>query len=113
MTKTTENRIKSKSNPKQKYTKKAIPKALREQVWLTYAGKRYEKKCTVSWCKNRMTVFDFHVGHNIPESKGGETVINNLLPICSRCNLSMGAKYSITEWEDKYRNKSCLACSIM
>ena len=123
MTKTTSNRIKSKKDTpvkanrnvkaNAKYQKKTIPKALREQVWLTYAGKRYEKKCTVSWCKNRMTVFDFHVGHNIPESKGGETVISNLLPICSRCNLSMGAKYSITEWEEKYRNKSCLACSIM
>jgi 5-methylcytosine-specific restriction endonuclease McrA len=45
-----------------------------------------------------MNVFDFHVGHNIPESKGGKTNINNLKPICARCNLSMGSQYSIEEW---------------
>ena len=80
------------------YTKANIPKALREQVWLTYSGKRFEHKCIVSWCKNIMTVFDFHVGHDIPESRGGFTEIKNLRPICSRCNLSMGSQYSIKEW---------------
>ena len=29
---------------------------------------------------------------------GGKTDITNLKPICSRCNLSMGSQYSITEW---------------
>ena len=37
-------------------------------------------------------------GHNIPESHGGATNINNLKPICARCNLSMGNYYSIEEW---------------
>jgi 5-methylcytosine-specific restriction endonuclease McrA len=78
--------------------KAAIPRALREQVWLQYAGESYKQKCLVPWCQNMMTVFDFHVGHNIPESHGGKTEITNLRPICSRCNLSMGNEYSITEW---------------
>lgn len=81
------------------YKKKAIPRALREQVWLKTFGKVYEHKCHISWCRNKVTVFDFHMGHNIPESKGGETTITNLLPICSRCNLSMSDTYSISEWE--------------
>jgi 5-methylcytosine-specific restriction endonuclease McrA len=80
------------------YTKAAIPKALREQVWVTYAGRRYDSKCLVPWCANRMTVYDFHVGHNVPESQGGATDISNLVPICSRCNLSMGSQYTVTEW---------------
>jgi len=46
-----------------------IPKAVREQCWLTTIGKKYECKCYIPWCKNTMTVFDFHVGHDIPESK--------------------------------------------
>jgi 5-methylcytosine-specific restriction endonuclease McrA len=75
-----------------------IPKALREQVWLKNIGHKYEHKCLIDWCQNTMNVFDFHVGHNIPESKGGETSITNLKPICARCNLSMGNQYSITEW---------------
>lgn len=82
----------------EKIEKASIPKALREQVWIRYAGRRFERKCLIPWCQNTMTVFDFHVGHNVPESQGGATEIANLRPICSRCNLSMGSQYSITEW---------------
>lgn len=78
--------------------KDKIPKALREQVWLTHIGKKYESKCYVSWCKNTITVFDFQSGHNVPESKGGTTDLLNLRPICSRCNLSMNDTYTIDEW---------------
>ena len=87
--------------------KATIPKALREQVWLTHVGRRYESKCVVRWCKNIMTVFDFHVGHDIPESRGGATEIANLKPICARCNLSMGSQYSITEWDKLSRPGGC------
>ena len=66
--------------------KQNIPKALREQVWLQTIGKKYEHKCYIDWCDNLITVFDFHVGHNIPESKGGQISIENLRPICSDCN---------------------------
>ena len=90
--------------------KVTIPKALREQVWLQYAGRRYESKCLVRWCKNIMTVFDFHVGHDIPESRGGATEIANLKPICARCNLSMGSQYSITEWNILSRPVGCFWC---
>ena len=82
----------------EKKSKTEIPRALLEQFWLTHAGRMYERQCLVPWCQNMMTVFDFHVGHNIPESKGGATQLENLRPICSRCNLSMGSQYSITEW---------------
>jgi len=95
---TKESSTKESSTKEPKYEKATIPKALREQVWLTHMGRRYEGKCIVHWCKNNMTVHDFHVGHNIPESKGGATELSNLLPICSRCNLSMGSQYTVQEW---------------
>jgi 5-methylcytosine-specific restriction endonuclease McrA len=79
-------------------SKAPIPKALREQVWVAYAGRCFERKCLVPWCQNTMSVFDFHVGHDVPESEGGATELRNLRPICARCNLSMGAQYSIQEW---------------
>jgi 5-methylcytosine-specific restriction endonuclease McrA len=79
-------------------TKAAIPKALREQVWLRYTGRVYERKCYIPWCQNVMSVFDFHVGHDVPESLGGATDIANLRPICARCNLSMGSSYTVQEW---------------
>ena len=78
--------------------KKAIPKAVREQVWLQYMGKVYEGKCFIRWCENVINVYDFHCGHNVPESKKGKTNLANLRPICSRCNLSMGNKHTIDEW---------------
>lgn len=76
----------------------SIPKALRQQVWVQYNGKVFEKKCNIKWCTNNINVFNFHVGHNIPRSKGGTLDLNNLVPICSNCNLSMSDKYSIDQW---------------
>jgi len=81
------------------YRKANIPKALREQVWIKYMKNRLHGKCVIVWCKNKMSAFDFHVGHDIPESKGGTLDITNLRPICSRCNLSMSNNYTISEWE--------------
>ena len=82
------------------YQKTKITKALREQVWISINGKRYNNKCYVRWCKNEIDVFNFQVGHNIPESKGGKTILENLKPICCRCNQSMGNTYSIDEWNN-------------
>ena len=80
------------------YKKKKIPAALREAVWIKTMGKVFEGKCPIPWCYNTITVFDFQAGHNIPESKGGETKLPNLIAICSRCNTSMGNTYTIDEW---------------
>ena len=105
---------KPRKKPKQKLKRKLkIPRALREQVWLKNFGKIYEKKCLIDWCQNIITVFDFHVGHNIPESKGGPTTIENLKPICARCNTSMSNNYSIQDWSKMGKDsatKSCCVC---
>ena len=53
-----------------------IPKALR------VLGKKVSNKVL-----SDIDVFNFQVGHNIPESKGGATVIENLRPICSKAKL--------------------------
>ena len=90
--------IESKIIEKYKTKKIKIPKALREQVWITHFGKTFEHKCYINWCKNIINVFDFETGHNIPESKGGKTVIENLFPLCSRCNKSMNNHYTIDEF---------------
>jgi 5-methylcytosine-specific restriction endonuclease McrA len=75
-----------------------IPKALKEQVWLKYNGRNYDAKCNVPWCQNMITVYDHESGHVIPHSKGGLTILENLRPICSRCNKSMSDNYTIDEW---------------
>jgi len=86
------------------YKKEHIPKAVREQLWLRDMGAHYNGKCKTSWCKNTVTVFDFHAGHIIAESNGGPTTIDNLVVICSRCNLSMANTYTFIEWSAKFRS---------
>lgn len=85
-----------------KYKKSGIPNALRQQVWLKNCGENYKRKCMVTWCNNNISVFDFHCGHNIPEVRGGKTTIDNLIPICTQCNLSMGHHYTFDEWCSKF-----------
>jgi 5-methylcytosine-specific restriction endonuclease McrA len=101
-----------KPHPTPNYTKGKIPKALREQVWLVHNGPVFETKCNVTWCMNKINVFDYQCGHNIPESKGGQTNIGNLLPICGRCNISMGNHYSIDEWNKRFAPKVVEAVQI-
>ena len=88
-----------------KKRKDTISKALREQVWIRHSGRVFECKCPVDWCQNMITVFDFESGHDIPESKGGITSVENLYPICSRCNKGMGNRYTFHEWQTLYSNK--------
>ena len=84
------------------YRKHKISIALREAVWIQKMGRVFSAKCPVAWCPNTISVFDFQSGHNIPEAKGGKTTIDNLIPICARCNLSMGDRYTIDEWSSMY-----------
>jgi 5-methylcytosine-specific restriction endonuclease McrA len=81
------------------FKKKKIPVALKEQLWVKYCGKVYECECCISWCKNTMTAFNYHVGHDVPQSKGGKLHMDNLRPICDRCNYSMGNTYTIRQWD--------------
>jgi len=87
----------------------AIPKALRQQVWIQYNKMTFTHKCRVKWCKNQINVFNFHVGHNIPRSKGGTIELDNLQPICASCNLSMSDNYTIDEW-NKIGGEHTICC---
>jgi hypothetical protein len=89
-------------NPIQKKRKETIPVKLREEVWIKQMGRAFEGKCPTSWCTNTISVFDFESGHNIPESRGGPTTIENLVPICSRCNRSMGSQHTFDQWCQMY-----------
>jgi hypothetical protein len=86
-----------------KFKKITIPKRVRSMVWQKYVGKKWKGECYVEWCNNEFTVLSsWHVGHNIPESRGGTLKISNLRPICADCNLGMGSKYTIDEWSSMY-----------
>ena len=85
----------------EKRKRKAVPKAMREQIWLRDYGKAFEAKCSTPWCSNIINVWDFQAGHNIPDSKGGITHPENLVPLCSRCNQSMSDNYTFNDWAIK------------
>jgi 5-methylcytosine-specific restriction endonuclease McrA len=85
----------------------AIPKAIKEQVWLRDNGRKFDGKCKTRWCSNKVTVFDFHCGHDIPASKGGATTMENIVVLCARCNLSMSNTYTFQEWNRMNPTVSC------
>ena len=103
-------KIKNKKKNK-KYQKKNIPKAIREQCWIQSFGEVFNHSCYINWCENEINVFDFHVGHDKPESKGGTLNVDNLKPICARCNLSMSNNFTIKEW-NKLNGKQNVCCII-
>lgn len=81
-----------------KKRKAKIHVALREQVWLREFGETFSAKCHVSWCQNRINVFNFQCGHRLAESRGGATALDNLAPICGRCNQSMATMH-MDDWQ--------------
>jgi hypothetical protein len=87
---TLDNKIFEKS--KIKKTKKKIPKGFRLLVWQKYLG--IEKGKGVCMCceEKEITQLEFECGHIISEACGGELILNNILPICSLCNNSMGVQ---------------------
>ncbi len=78
--------------PGQSRKKKCIPKKMREMVWDKYIGESIA--VSPCWCCQSTNIknTDFVCGHVIAESCGGDTNVDNMRPICSMCNLSMGTK---------------------
>lgn len=72
-----------------KYKKETITKRMREDVWKRYCGDLDQSSPCLCCQKHKIDVWNFHCGHVVAESKGGETNADNLRPICSQCNLSM------------------------
>lgn len=85
-----------------KKRKKNIKLSLKRQVWCKYVGR--EKGMTKCMCCKIIDIDkdSFVCGHIIAESKGGETVVNNLKPICSSCNSSMGNE-NMDDFIEKYK----------
>lgn len=89
---------KEKKTPTQR--SKTIPKPLKKAIWDKYIGlDRGRAVCEVCH-HNELLQIDFECGHIISRKNGGLSTIDNLKPICSPCNKSMGAD----NWDD-YVNK--------
>ena len=77
----------TKLNETNKYKKKSIPKSIKNKVWTKYF-KNIEGKCIC--CDNIITVFNCEISHIISEKDGGINDVDNLIPLCTQCNRSMG-----------------------
>ena len=75
---------------KKKKIKGKIPKKIKELTWYKYIGK--DKGVGLCLCCNVTEIcqMSFHCGHVISEVNGGEIKVDNMRPICSGCNGSMG-----------------------
>ena len=80
----------NKGKAKGKKKKACIPLAVKRVVWNTYIGEEVGKTKCLCCNVTDITQMSFHCGHVVSEHKGGPTTIDNLRPICSTCNLSMG-----------------------
>jgi 5-methylcytosine-specific restriction endonuclease McrA len=85
--------------------RKKIPKAVRESVWKKYVSEtNLEGKCFVG-CGTHIQINNFELGHVVAFSNGGCDTIDNLRPICSLCNKSMGTT-NLIEFIEQFNFKN-------
>jgi hypothetical protein len=79
--------------------KKNISRALKLKCWNKHYIDKIETTCPMKNCEEimiRNETGQWDAGHIISEKNGGKVEINNLRPICKRCNKSMSSK----NWDD-------------
>jgi 5-methylcytosine-specific restriction endonuclease McrA len=103
-------RYKNQKNNNGKSKKQHIPKKLKNMIWDKYIGK--EKGIGQCYCCSEyIDSKNFEAGHIIPEAKGGPTTVDNLRPICSCCNKSMGTQ-NMDEFKEKYMKQKNIPMSF-
>ena len=81
--------------------RKKIPKHVKTLVWNQHIGPDTATADCVSCRKEKITNRNFHCGHVLAESRGGDVNIKNLRPICAACNGSM-ATQSMNEFTQEW-----------
>lgn len=83
-------------------TRTAIPRRLRNDVWIKYQGNKNHGMCYCCGTNIVRTNYGWHCSHVIANVKDGELSIDNLRVCCSHCNLSMGSQNLYAYIRDKY-----------
>jgi P4 family phage/plasmid primase-like protien len=81
--------------------KEKIPSTVRNTVWNKYIGKNNEKGLCFCCNTEDISSANFHCGHVVSEKNGGKVTIDNMRPLCSQCNTSMGSS-NMEEFMKKY-----------
>lgn len=82
--------------------RKSIPVHIRRAVWEQAFSTLYGN-CPC--CQDKINAFTFEVGHIHAHTNGGSINLDNLKPICNKCNKSMGSM-NMTEFIAKYGIKA-------
>jgi len=82
------------------YKKENIPECVRNCLWINYFK---ESRVGVCLCckREQITISNFHAGHIQAEANEGRTALDNLIPLCQLCNLSM-ATNNVFDFITKY-----------
>ena len=75
-----------------KVKKKSVPKVVKDLSWNKWVGEDIARTKCMCCGLNEIRMNSFHCGHVLAVANGGKTSIENLRPICSACNLSMGTE---------------------
>jgi hypothetical protein len=80
--------------------KERIPATVRNIVWVTHFHTSKKGQCWL--CKvEDISSANFECGHVVSEKNGGKPTIDNLRPICSFCNKSVGTM-NMEDFKRKY-----------
>lgn len=80
--------------------KERIPATVRNIVWVTHFQTSKKGQCWL--CKvEDISSANFECGHVVSEKNGGKPTIDNLRPICSFCNKSVGTM-NMEDFKKKY-----------
>ncbi len=75
-----------------------IPKAVRSRVWKIAFGELFVGKCEC--CKRKIEFDNWECGHIQARKCGGLSIADNLRPLCTPCNRSMGTQ-NLYDFKDK------------
>jgi len=80
--------------------RETIPKTVRNAVWINYYVDKRIGKC-LCCLREQISIGNFNCGHIVSHNQGGKTTLDNLIPICTLCNTSMGT-YNLNDFIKKY-----------
>jgi hypothetical protein len=69
--------------------KQKIPKKVKDDSWDLHIGSSVGEAYCIVCNTTKINSKSFDAGHVVSEHNGGNTDINNIMPICHSCNLSM------------------------
>lgn len=85
-------------------TKIIIPKILKNNSWDKYIGENICVAPCICCRKNMINAKDFSIGYITSAMNGGSCTIDNLLPICKVCNISINNRNMEQYVKDVYPN---------